>query len=179
MRSFHVVWELPGARRGPEGAKPDFCHMGTLGTTVRRGGRGAAGSLLAGVGVHPVRVDEDRRTALLAHHPVVGVEVLVGTARRGEYLPQQQPQALRVDAWLWVVGTDEVDAAFGRGPLPAGPDDNVGVGRWRQFASFRVPPRTTMPTTVSPVTGWRSTPAFTTDEEIVPSLRVAETTTSP
>src|ERR1700722_15783326 len=37
----------------------------------------------------------------------------------------------------------------------------------------------TIPTTVSPVTGCDSTPALTTDEEIVPSVRVTETTTSP
>ena len=42
-----------------------------------------------------------------------------------------------------------------------------------------MPPLITMPTTVSPVTGCGSTPALTTDEEIVPSVRVTETTTSP
>jgi hypothetical protein len=61
-------------------------------------------------------VDEDRRAALLAHHPVVGVEVVVGAARRGEDLAQQQPQAFRVDARLLVVGADEVDAALRRRP---------------------------------------------------------------
>ena len=52
-------------------------------------------------------------------------------------------------------------------------------GRSRQLASFLVPPRATMPTTVSPVTGCGSTPAFTTDDEIVPLSRSADTVTSP
>src|SRR3984885_5073751 len=83
--------------------------------------------LLAGVGVDAVRVDEDRRAALLAHYPVVGAEVLVGTSRRGEDLAQQQAQAVRVEAGDRVIGADEVDAALGRRPLPARPDDHVGV----------------------------------------------------
>ena len=35
--------------------------------------------------------DEDRHSALLAHHAVVGVPVVVGAARAGEHRPQQQP----------------------------------------------------------------------------------------
>ena len=139
--------------------------------------RGAV--VLAGIGVDAVGADQDRGAALFAHHPVVGVEVLVGAARRGEYLAQQQAQPLRVDGRVRVVRADEVDAALGRRPLPSGPDDDVRVRALAPWASFFTPPRMTMPTTVSPVTGCASTPAFTTDEAIVPSFRVAETTTSP
>ena len=37
----------------------------------------------------------------------------------------------------------------------------------------------TRPTTWAPVTGWGSTPAFTTDDWIVPSARSVDTTTRP
>src|SRR5580693_2839095 len=42
-----------------------------------------------------------------------------------------------------------------------------------------MPPLNTIPTTVSPVSGCGSTPAFTTDEAIVPLSRSVDTTTSP
>src|SRR5215469_1941320 len=55
----------------------------------------------------------------------------------------------------------------------------LAYGRLRTWPSLRMPPLNTIPTTVSPVSGCGSTPAFTTDEAIVPSSRSVDTTTSP
>ena len=52
-------------------------------------------------------------------------------------------------------------------------------GLLRQLTELAVPPLNTIPTTVSPVSGCGSTPAFTTDEAIVPLSRSVDTTTSP
>src|SRR5215469_17235234 len=49
------------------------------------------------VRVHLLRAEEGGGAALRLHHPVVLVEVLVGAARGGEDLSQEQPQPLGVD----------------------------------------------------------------------------------
>ena len=61
------------------------------------------------------------------------------------------------------------------------PDRNTTVarGRARRIASFLTRPRATKPTTDSPVTGWSSTPAFTTEAWADPSVRMVATTTNP
>jgi hypothetical protein len=52
-------------------------------------------------------------------------------------------------------------------------------GRARRFATRYASPRLTRPTTCAPVTGCGSTPAFTTDDWIVPSGRDVDTTHRP
>jgi len=76
--------------------------------------------------VRPGRGDQDGDAPLLGHHPVVGAEVIVCPARRGEDLTQQQAQPLGVNAGQRVVGPGQFDRSFDGGPLPARPDDHRG-----------------------------------------------------
>jgi hypothetical protein len=47
--------------------------------------------------------DQDCRAPFGGHRPVPCVEVVVGAAGRGEYLPEQQPQPLGIDTVVRVV----------------------------------------------------------------------------
>src|SRR5687768_2520113 len=84
-------------------------------------------SLSAVVSINSRGLDEHGRAALLAHDAVVGVPVVVGAARAGEHRPQQQAQALGVDAVRGVVGADQLARTLDADPQPPGsPQDGGG-----------------------------------------------------
>jgi hypothetical protein len=60
----------------------------------------------------------------------------VCAARRGENLPQQQPQPLGAHPGGRVVRADELGRALSRGPLPAGPDHHRGPGTGPQVVQL-------------------------------------------
>ena len=64
--------------------------------------------------------DQDRRAALLGHHPVVLRPVIVLAARGGEDLPEQFGQRGGFQPPLGVVGPGQLRAPFDGGPPPPG-----------------------------------------------------------
>jgi uncharacterized protein (TIRG00374 family) len=70
----------------------------------------------------PGRGDQHGDPPLLGHHPVVGAEVVVRSARGGEDLAQQQAQPLGVDPGHRVVGPGQLHRPLDPGPLPARAD---------------------------------------------------------
>jgi hypothetical protein len=77
---------------------------------------------LGGIGVNALGAEQDRGPPLGQHHAVVFVEVLMGAARRGEDLPQQQPDPLGVHPRQRVGRAGQLHRALDGGPLPADPD---------------------------------------------------------
>ena len=71
-----------------------------------------------------------------AHHPVVGVPVVVGAAGCGEDLTKDHPQPLIVHVGMRVVGSDQLGGPFDSGPAPtvAGGDRGAWIGA--QVAEF-------------------------------------------
>ena len=90
-----LVWPGP-APQHPLPPPPDDPPPGTAIRAARAPGDRPrrAGSA---VGVDPLRDHQDRGPALLRHHLVVGVPVLVTAACRAEHRAQQQPQAVRAE----------------------------------------------------------------------------------
>ena len=78
--------------------------------------------LLAPVGVDALGADQDGGAPLGQHHAVVLVEVLMGAARGGEDLLQQQPDPLGVHPRQRVGRAGPLHRALDGGPQPAGPD---------------------------------------------------------
>ena len=107
-----------GAQPGPQAAR-DGIATGA--------GAGPAGQSSA-VGVHPLGRDQDGDPALGPHHFVVGVPVVVGSARGGEDVPEQHPQPFGIDARERVIRSGQLNRPLDRGPIPPGPDDHGGAG---------------------------------------------------
>jgi 4-hydroxy-tetrahydrodipicolinate synthase len=78
--------------------------------------------LLAAAGVDALGADQDGGASLSQHDAVVFVEVLMGAARGGEDLPQQQPGPLGVHPRQRVGRAGQLHGPLGGGPLPADPD---------------------------------------------------------
>ncbi len=99
----------------------------------RRWVRDVVDGVRAGAGVSCCtrgRHDQHHRAVLGRHLGVVGVPVVVGAARGGEHLAEQEAQTLRVDRRMRVVGPDQLGAALDRRPLPSRPhgDGDLGPG---------------------------------------------------
>lgn len=78
----------------------------------------ASGRLASGVGVGAGRRDQHGRAPLFAHHPVVGVPVVVGSTGRGEDVAEHNPESLVIDVRVRVIGSDQLRRTFDGGPLP-------------------------------------------------------------
>ena len=110
--------------------------------------------------------DEDGDPSLLGHRPVVGVPVVVGAARRGEDLPEQQPEPLRVQPGCGSSGP----ASCGLPSTVAHCQPARNVGDMRadaEIASFD-PAVRDEGDTCAPV-GWLRTPALTSEDWMVAS----------
>jgi hemoglobin len=72
----------------------------------------------AGSAEYSLGRDQDRGPALGGHHSVVLVEILMAATGGGEYLPEQQPQALLADPRHRIVGARDLGRAFHASPAP-------------------------------------------------------------
>ena len=126
------------AKRVPTTTCPRTCRrVSRVRSTAVGAGRGRAGPPSRGSAVAVDRLGRDQHGDAALPRPSRGRTrpVVVGAARRGEDLAEEQPHSLGVEAVVRVVGPDELGRSFHAGPLPPARITTVGPrarrGGWR------------------------------------------------
>jgi hypothetical protein len=147
----------------------------------RAGGCRGRGHLLSWVrvGVHALRVNKHREAALVGHDGVVLIPILVGPAGGAEHVAQQLRNAAASRPVSSSSGPARSAAPSTATHSQPARKTTVARGRRRRYSCLRVSPRTTTPTTASPLTGWGRTPALATEAWGEPSDRWVTTTARP
>src|SRR5690348_1686755 len=98
-------------------ARPDTTHPARR-RKATWSGEATTPSRTTPSGVNALWCHEHGGAALVRHHRVVGIPVIVGPASGGEHRPQKQPQALGVHAGHGIAGAAELHRALGGRPPP-------------------------------------------------------------